>query len=76
MAEYYETLRQWNEPERVGGKRHEVGEIAEIDPVKVPDLPDLVQIGTVRLAPKKDEASAPPAQAATGVQAVRTVSAK
>ena len=45
MFDTYETLVHWQDPT---GKFHNVGEVAEIDPVAVFDLADLVRIGTVR----------------------------
>ena len=38
----------WNEPD---GTRHEAGEVAEIDPAKVPDLNDLSFGKTVHILP-------------------------
>lgn len=50
MAEKYETLIRWFEPEAAGGKEHKIGEVAEIDTARVFDLADLVRDGTVRKA--------------------------
>ena len=42
----------WNEPD---GTRHEAGEVAEIDPAKVPDLNDLSFGKTVHILPDEPE---------------------
>ena len=43
------TLIEWVEPDTV--TKHQPGEIADIDPVKVPDLMDLVNGRSVELLP-------------------------
>lgn len=53
-ATKYKTIRQWDDP---SGQRHEIGEVAEIDPAVVFDLTDLIAIGTVAV----DAPPAPPA---------------
>jgi len=45
----YRSLEQWNEPESAGGKRHEKGEVLEIDPKVIFDLDDLLRGGTLTL---------------------------
>lgn len=45
----YLVIRQFNEPDSAGGAQHNPGEVAELDPVKVFDLDELIQQGVVSL---------------------------
>lgn len=50
MSDLHVSLKQWNEPDSMGGKRHEAGETGDYS--HVPDLADLILYGTLDVLPK------------------------